>query len=133
MSAFEDIVRLCAEYAEHLDICQWKGLAACFTEDCRFVGGLPPSEVHGRAAATEYLRAASGEFAVVHHVVSLPVLILEGAGRRGSSAFVGYHWHTGKADSGITMGGRYHDRFSLEGEDWKIAEREIEIVWSRTT
>ncbi|HVV91233.1 MAG TPA: nuclear transport factor 2 family protein [Solirubrobacterales bacterium] len=129
---FTEVARLCAAYAEHLDACEWKGLAACFTEDCRFVGGLPPSEVHGRAAATEYLRSASGEFAVVHHVVSLPVLTAEGSACRGSSAFVGYHWHSAKADSGITMGGRYHDLFSIEDGAWKIAERTIEILWSKS-
>jgi ketosteroid isomerase-like protein len=117
------------DYCRYLDRMDLDALGALFTPDCRVVYGPDPRlAAEGRAALVASLARMWRWRRTAHHLANLRVWV-EGDAARAESAV--HAWHEGADGRDAVLFGLYRDRLVRQGENWRIAERRMEMQGTR--
>ncbi len=126
----EEIRRLIAEYAFHLDMNHPKELADLFVEDCVVVYG-PNFGAEGRAAYLKTLDGIGSFFVATSHHVSNIVVEFRGD-EEAAVRSVLYAWHRYRKErpDGI-LWGQYHDVVVRVDGQWRFKRRELRTTGTK--
>jgi sugar phosphate isomerase/epimerase len=123
------------EYAWRADQYDYEGWGNLFTADAELIiedpdGGEPIL----RAKGIEVLRTAlhaNDQFVKTFHAVENHRVSLEGAAPMGVTYCTAHHLLKGGGDQpeALVMLVRYHDTYALESNEWRFAERRLDIRW----
>ena len=124
------ITDVMARYATAVDTRDIDRLSTCFTADA--VGGYwPGQDLRGRDAITGFIAGAIGGFRATQHLIGTHTFDFDGDVAT-TSTYV-HAAHVVPDENGervMVVGGRYVDRFVIEGGEWLIAERRFESLWT---
>jgi ketosteroid isomerase-like protein len=100
-----------------------------FTEDAELVG--PAFRLRGRDEIREAMRGIE-QYSATLHSIHNQLVEIDGDAARGEIYCVANHLHEAegrpyKLDWGI----RYQDRYRREGGGWRIARRELHVIWEK--
>lgn len=127
----QEITEVCYRYAISLDSGDWAALATCFTPDAvaHYRSGAPS---RGYPAIETRVRSALAPLAASQHLVSNVVVTLAGDTAESVCYLQAQHLRPG-TDGGdrYLVAGRYLDRFVRSADGWRIAERRLEISWTK--
>jgi ketosteroid isomerase-like protein len=117
-----EIQRICNEYGQRLDRCDYAGYAALFADDGEIMIG-PVARAQGPAAIEEAMKnAAPGPAGNSVHIIGTPVIDLD-----GDTATTEVMWTVlRRGDDGqpyLAMTGRHRDDFVRVEGRWKIRKR----------
>jgi 3-phenylpropionate/cinnamic acid dioxygenase small subunit len=115
------IRRVLARYCHYCDEGRFDLWSDLFTEGATFT--VLGRTYEGRDNLRGFIADAQPPERRGRHVISEPVIELDGDGARAWTDYV-FVGRVGET-FGITSVGRYHDRLVREGDDWRIASREI--------
>ena len=126
----EEIRRLIAEYAFHLDMNHPKELADLFVEDCVVVYG-PNFGAEGKAAYLKTLDGIGSFFVATSHHVSNIVVEFRGD-EEAAVRSVLYAWHRYRKErpDGI-LWGQYHDVVVRVDGQWRFKRRELRTTGTK--
>jgi hypothetical protein len=121
---------LLTRYASAIDGRDWELLDTVFTPDARLdyrsAGGVSGPYAEVRKWLTEVLPI----FEVMQHQVLNRIVVVHDHQVRATSNFLNVNvLSINDAPWIFKVGGRYHDRLSGSGTDWRIAERIEETLW----
>jgi ketosteroid isomerase-like protein len=120
----EDIRRLIADYAFHLDMNQPAELVALFVEDCEVTYG-PGFGAVGRTAYAKTLEGIGTFFEATSHQVSNIVIDFTGPDEAQARTVL-YAWHRYRKERPDGhLWGQYHDIVVREGGRWLFKRREL--------
>jgi len=116
-------------YARIPDDREYSLVDAIFTEDATLVG--PGFELSGRELIRQGMQAIE-QYSATLHSMHGQVLEIEGDEATGDTWCIANHvhekeGHPHKLDWGI----RYKDRYRREPQGWRIAHRELVLVWAQ--
>lgn len=121
-----EILGLVHAYCRLCDVADGVGVAALFTEDCRYDHGPGDgATVHGRERLSALLTQMLDEFAHTSHHSSNEEIHLDGPDRaHGISYILGWHEYRDERPNGVAFG-QYEDVFVRTEQGWRIAERKV--------
>jgi ketosteroid isomerase-like protein len=120
----EDIRRLIADYAFHLDMNQPEELVSLFVEDCEVSYG-PGFGAVGRAAYAKTLEGIGTFFEATSHQVSNIVIDFMGPDEARARTIL-YAWHRYRKERPDGhLWGQYHDIVVRKGDRWLFKRREL--------
>jgi 3-phenylpropionate/cinnamic acid dioxygenase small subunit len=127
----QTVVDLAVRYATALDTKDWSLLATCFVPDAVAIYSTR-GRVEGYPGIEEVCRGALGPLTASQHLLGNHVVELDGDEGRASCYFQAQHVLTG-TDGGDTyiVAGTYRDRVVRSPEGWKIAERQLTVLWTQ--
>lgn len=125
-------------YARCADTRDATGQMALFTADTRFSVFMdgpdaePTSVLEGRESLAPVFDDLN-RYEHTMHFNGQSTVVLDGSKATGDSYTIAHHVYT-EDDTRMMMVAwlRYLDRFTKIGKDWRIAERQIILVWSET-
>jgi len=120
---------LAARYARIPDDRDYGAVDEVFTRDARLLG--PGFHLEGREQIREAMRSIE-RYRATQHTMHQQSVALRGDEAEGEVYCVAHHLHEvdgrpQKLDWGI----RYRDRYRREPEGWRLARRELVIVWTQ--
>src|SRR5579859_5963108 len=115
-------------YASTIDRKDWKGLREVFVEDAviTMVGGV---RTEGAGAIVEYIERRCRKRVWQHHLLSVYEVVLDGDEARTLTYHTSHQSTEAKPEHVLQLVARYHDRLRREGDQWKIAEKHMELGW----
>jgi ketosteroid isomerase-like protein len=115
-------------YASTIDMKDWKGLREVFVEDAviTMVGGV---RTEGAGAIVEYIERRCRKRVWQHHLLSVYEVVLDGDEARTLTYHTSHQSTEGKPEHVLQLVARYRDRLRREGDQWKIAEKHMELGW----
>jgi hypothetical protein len=129
------IVQLTIDYCWALDTGTWDDLRSVFTPDV--IADLGAGGQHGIEEIIERVSSALGPLDDSQHMVTNHQVTIDASGDSpGDSAtgrcYVQAQHIRNDAEGGslYTVGGRYEDRFVRTDDGWRIAERQIVVMWT---
>ena len=125
------VVDLAVRYATALDTKDWTLLATCFVPDAVAIYSTR-GRVEGYPGIEEVCRGALGPLTASQHLLGNHVVELDGDEGRASCYFQAQHVLSG-TEGGDTyiVAGTYRDRVVRTPEGWKIAERQLTVLWTQ--
>jgi hypothetical protein len=122
------IIRLTHDYCWALDTHQWDDLRKVFTADCRTLLG---GEQHGVDQTIARISAALGQLDDSQHMVSTHQIHIDGDRATGRCYLHAQHLkHNTPGGDQYIVAGRYEDRYVRSADGWRIAERELVVMWT---
>lgn len=127
----EEIARLLWRYARAIDTRQLDDLRAVFTPDAQIHYALERGTELAFPQMLEWLGRALVIFCRTQHVVSNPLVDVEGDRASGTSYLVASHVQVRKdgREHLVAEGGVYSDRFARTREGWRICARRLDRIW----
>lgn len=122
------IVRLTHDYCWALDTHDFEALRSVFMPDCvTRLGG----EQHGVDEVIARVSSALGSLDTSQHMVSTHQIRTDGDAATGRCYLHAQHVR-GDTDGGgqYIVAGRYEDRYVRTSDGWRIAERELVVMWT---
>jgi ketosteroid isomerase-like protein len=120
----EEIRRLIAEYAFHLDMNHPAQLVDLFVEDCEVVYG-PGFGAQGKTAYAKTLEGIGTFFqATSHHVSNVVIDFVSENEAHVRTILYAWHRYTRERPDGH-LWGQYHDIIVRESTQWKFKRREL--------
>ena len=127
----QEITEVCYRYAISLDSADWAALSTCFTPDAvaHYRSGGPS---RGYPAIESRVRSALAPLAASQHLVSNVVVSIAGDTAESVCYLQAQHVRPG-TDGGdrYIVAGKYLDRFVRTADGWRIAERRLQIAWTK--
>lgn len=118
---------LADRYARIVDDRDYALVDRVFTADAELVG--PDFRLEGTDAIRQALRGIE-RYTATQHCMGQQSLELDGDEARGEVYCVAYHvLEAPEGDLRIDWGIRYRDAYRREPAGWRIARRELQIVW----
>jgi len=125
-----DICALLDRYAHALDEKDWSMLRTCFTEDAVALYGEALGRKDGYAAIEEACRGALERLDSSQHMLSNKEVVIDGDRATSRCYLQAQHTKAGTAGGdNLTIGGIYLDEIVRTSEGWRIAQRELRILW----
>jgi uncharacterized protein (TIGR02246 family) len=115
-------------YASTIDAKDWRGLREVFVEDAviTMVGGV---RTEGADAIVEYIERRCRTRVWQHHLRSVYEVDLDGDEARTLTYHTSHQSTEGKPEHVLQLVARYRDRLRREDNQWKIAEKHMELGW----
>jgi hypothetical protein len=126
-----EIQQLLYRYARAIDAKDWKALGLVFTPDARIDYAVERGAELSFAELGPWLARAMTIFKVTQHVVTNPLVELDGETARCTSYLTGTHLQV-RRDGGetrTTEGSVYRDELARTRYGWRIRARRLERVW----
>ncbi|MGH0028875.1 MAG: nuclear transport factor 2 family protein [Myxococcota bacterium] len=125
-----EIGEILARYASSLDERDWPRLATCFTPDA--VGDYGMGDpLEGYAAIEALCRGTLEPLDASQHLVGSIEIDLDGDTATSRCALQAQHTRRGLPDGeNYLIGGTYRDRWVRTDTGWRIAHRQLRMVWS---
>ncbi len=125
-----DICALLDRYARALDEKDWALLRTCFTEDAVALYGEALGRKDGYTAIEEACREALGRLDSSQHMLSNEEVAIDGDRATARCYLQAQHTKAGtEGGDNLTIGGIYLDEIVRTPEGWRIAQRELRILW----
>lgn len=125
-----EIADVLYRYATALDTRDLELLREVFTPDVVYVMGVR-GELSGVDAIVRKLDEVLGGLEATQHLITNPVIEVDGDTARSTSYVRAQHYLTGNGTGGNTldMGGSYRDELVRTAHGWRIERRVLEITW----
>lgn len=129
LSDKQEITEVCYRYAHAVDSRDWEALAACFTPDAdAHYEGLP--DCVGYPAIEATCRNALEPLSASQHLIANVVATPNGDTADSVCYFQAQHV---RDEAQLIIAGRYRDRLVRTADGWKIAERNLDVMWRQGT
>src|ERR1700730_1259293 len=117
-------------YATALDARDWELLAQVFAEDAIYSIGAH-GEIRGVSAIAARIAELIGGYESTQHLVTNPVIEVDGTHARSTSYVRAYHHWTGddRSRNKMELGGVYRDELVSTAHGWRITHRVLEVRW----
>lgn len=137
MSVFnapQELHDLAFRYALAVDTLDAAMLSTAFTQEGAVKGfGENPIEFVGPHGLARMIAQVDASFQkTMHNVFNQTFDRADDGGVTGHTTCIASHVLPGEDWILLDMAIRYHNRYSLEGGDWKFAERLLEVMWVET-
>lgn len=127
-----EITQLLYRYARAIDAKDWKALARVFTPDARIHYAVERGADLRFAELGPWLERAMTIFKATKHVITNPLIELEGDAARCTSYLTATHVQV-RRDTGTevltTEGSTYTDELVRTREGWRIRARRLDRTW----
>ncbi len=127
-----EITQLLYRYARAIDAKDWKALERVFTADARIHYAVERGAELRFPQLGAWLARAMTIFKATQHVITNPLVELDGDSARSTSYLTGTHVQL-RRDTGeevlTTEGSLYTDELVRTHEGWRIAARRLERIW----
>ena len=127
-----EIEHLLYVYARAIDGKDWKTLAQVFTPDARIHYAVERGTEVGFAELGPWLARALVIFKQTQHVVTNPLVELDGDTARCTCYLTATHLQVRKSDGALvrtTEGSMYSDTLVRTRDGWRIATRRLDRLW----
>ncbi len=126
-----EIQQLLYRYARSIDAKDWKALGEVFTSDALIHYAVERGAELSFADLGPWLARAMAIFKVTQHVVTNPLVELDGETARCKSYLTGTHLQVRRdgSETRTTEGSIYSDELVRTREGWRIRTRRLERVW----
>jgi len=126
-----EIEQLLYRYARAIDAKDWKALGEVFTPDARIHYAVERGAELTAGQLQAWLGQAMRIFKVTQHVVTNPLVELQGDTARCSSYLTATHLQVRRDGVLVrtTEGSRYSDALVRGPEGWRISARKLERTW----
>jgi 3-phenylpropionate/cinnamic acid dioxygenase small subunit len=127
-----EIQHVLYRYARAIDERDFDLLRQVFTPDATIHYDVPGGVRLGFREAVEWLRGALQIFAVTQHVMSNPLIELDGDRARSTTYLTASHVQVklDGAEACVVQGGIYHDQHLRTGLGWRIAARRLQAIYT---
>lgn len=115
-------------YASTVDRKDYAALRAVFVDDARGRYGTRPW-VEGADALVAWIAEQGEDKAWQHHLVTVYHVDVEGDMARALTYHTSHEARTAEPDRVREIGARYHDELRRTAEGWRIASKEMEVLW----
>lgn len=127
-----EITQLLYRYARAIDARDWKALERIFTPDARIHYAVERGAELRFPELGPWLAKAMTIFKATQHVITNPLVEIQGDGARCTSYLTGTHVQV-RRDTGAevltTEGSTYTDELVRTRDGWRIAARRLERTW----
>jgi len=126
-----EIEQLLYAYARAIDAKDWKALERVFTPDARIHYAVERGTEVAFRELGPWLAQAMAIFKATQHVITNPLIELQGDGARSTAYLVATHVqvrHDG-TETRTTEGSRYTDSLVRTREGWRISARRLDRIW----
>jgi 3-phenylpropionate/cinnamic acid dioxygenase small subunit len=127
-----EITQLLYRYARAIDAKDWKALERIFTPDARIHYAVERGAELRFPELGPWLAKAMTIFRATQHVITNPLVELQGDRARCTSYLTGTHVQVRRdtrAEVLTTEGSTYSDELVRTREGWRIASRRLERTW----
>lgn len=124
------IVDVAVRYCWTLDTRDWGGLVDVFLPDATAnLGGR--TVLAGIDAITQRCRSTLSRLDLSQHLVSTHQVAIDGDEATHRCHFQAQHVRSGaEGGDNYIVGGRYEDRLRRTGDGWRIAHRDLVVMWT---
>jgi hypothetical protein len=124
------VIDVAVRYATALDTKDWALLATCFVPDAVAIYSTR-GRVEGYPAIEEVCRGALSTLTASQHLLGNHAVEVEGDAGRASCYFQAQHVRRGAPGGDLyIVAGTYRDRVVRAADGWRIAERELTVLWT---
>jgi 3-phenylpropionate/cinnamic acid dioxygenase small subunit len=125
----QEITEICYRYAMSIDSRDWTGLSNCFALDAvAHYEGLP--DCHDYQAIEDTCRGALTPLTASQHLIGNVVATVHGDTADCVCYFQAQHVKQGtEGGDNLIIAGRYRDEFVRTGSGWRIAVRNLDVMW----
>jgi ketosteroid isomerase-like protein len=125
-----NIVAVALRYCRALDTKDWPGLRTVFLDDATAQLGRPAT-ITGIDAIVDRIRAALEFLDVSQHLVGNHEVDVDGDSATHRCYFQAQHVRAAaEGGANYIIAGRYEDRLTRTGDDWRIAHRTLTVMWT---
>jgi ketosteroid isomerase-like protein len=125
-----DIVRVALTYCRALDTCDWDLLATVFVPDATARLGSP-TQLTGSDEIVDRCRRALSPLELSQHLVGNHEVVVDGDRATHHCYLHAQHVRANVGgDPNYIVAGRYQDRFVRTGDGWRIAHRDLVMMWT---
>jgi len=126
-AAIQDLM---LRYARGVDRRDLDLVASCFTPDAAYEGALASGTI---ADALTRLRDSMARYDSTMHFIGNQLIEINGDAARSETYAIAYHRLTQNGEAKLfTVGVRYLDALTHEGDEWRIRRRVVKMEWQRT-
>lgn len=126
-----EIGDLICRYAHSVDLKDWDGFAALFTEDGALV--LPwegeGAGISGRDKLAKFADDALGRFPRTHHMMGNQQITVEGDAAQSTHYLHASHMRSDDPEDHWDVGGWYKAEYTRTPEGWRFSRVELDLVW----